>query len=188
MFMEKAGTVTVMAERGTVTKDEAVDPWINILTDIGDSVPTPSFRVFEGMPPWTPANWEALPRHYGRPGSWGDPATLPASPEKTLKSYVVLDRPIEGIPYSFPARVRPYEPARTKLILRNLGTLAIQVANGSSSNASANAPGGGAFLTTVQPGQEVDMSDSTASVFVRSATSGTVTGYRVAVYTEMGIV
>jgi hypothetical protein len=83
------------------------------------------------------------------------------------RSYNVLNIPASATYYSFPARVRPNEPLRTQLIIRNLGTTTIEFAYRLSGTNAQFAPDT-SYSISLNPGQEyAENGSSTRMIFVR---------------------
>ena len=94
------------------------------------------------------------------------------------ETYLVMDI----TSYSFAARVRGKEPTRTQLIVRNLGTVDLEVGYTTNNNDNYSQ---GAFPTLLPVGQEyVENLSNQGSLFVRPHTNGNIG--RVGVYTKLG--
>lgn len=105
------------------------------------------------------------------------------NPVYVTEGYTVLD--LIGVSaYNFPQRVRPNEPGRKQLIIRNIGSVPVQLGyNSTADNSAYNGPD--AYTITLNPGQEyVEDQSSTRQIFVRPVTSGQ-TG-RIGVYHKQG--
>ena len=106
--------------------------------------------------------------------------TMP--PANLHSSYIVADIPASATYYTFPGRIRPVEPQRTQLIVRNIGTTTIQLGPRATDNSNYNGPT--SWTVTLTPGQEyADNGATTGSWFVRPNTSGQ--GGRYTVYVEL---
>lgn len=95
------------------------------------------------------------------------------------RAYNLLDIPASATYYTFPARIRPKEPKRTQLIIRNLGSTVLQFGYNTGNNAQFTAT----FTFTLNPGQEYrENGFSTNLICVRPNVSGQ--GGRYSVYVE----
>jgi hypothetical protein len=98
------------------------------------------------------------------------------------RAYNVLIVPASATYYSFPARVRPNEPQRTQLIVRNLGTTTLELGYVSGQNNSFF-NGASSYPLQLNAGQQyAENGASTSMMFLRPHTSGQ--GGRYSVYVE----
>jgi hypothetical protein len=86
--------------------------------------------------------------------------------------------------YNFPAKIRPLEPGRTRITVRNTGTTDFTVGYSSSSVTNSDSNGAASYPNTVSPGQEFVDSGTVAAMYIRPAVSGN--GVNAVVISEIG--
>jgi hypothetical protein len=111
----------------------------------------------------------------------------PALDRLVVKSRFIIAKAALTSTYDFPPRIRPYEPTRRKVTVRNVGATAIQVAYSGTNNADFNTPAAGNWTANgvIQPGQEFVAGADPRSLFARPNTRGDA--LRVEVINEAGV-